>query len=166
MVTIPFGNVEIRDPSNRAMAIAYRSFRAGSGVQTMAATTETPILLLTNPSTNVVPLSIFMRKILALTAGHTAIFRFYVNPTVSANGTATTPLNLRVNANSPAAKALVYKLPTVSANGTIQGAWNASNVDTVLNEPLILDVNNSLLVTVQAQATSDMVDAQIDWSET
>jgi len=164
-MAVNFGNVEVRDPSTRALAMAYRAFRAGSGIQTMAATTETPLLILENPSGAKIPLTVFLKKLLVITSGHIGLFKLYVNPTGVTGGAAKTPLNLRVNASSPPSQALAYSLPTVSTNGTILGAWNGSNVDAILNEVLILDPGNSLLVTVTAQAISDQVDAQFDWSE-
>ena len=164
-MAITMGAVEVRDPSERAFAVAYREFAVSTGLLTIGGTSETPVIFVTNPSSNVNFLVSLLRKVLAQTVGHTALFNFYANPTVSANGTALTPVNKRVDSGAPASSMLAYKSPTVSANGSLIGSLMCGNASVMESSPLALNPNQSLLVTVQVSNASDKVQVDLEYHE-
>lgn len=168
MSAITFKNIEVRDPSLLQMCAAYRTFRVSSGATVIAAAAETPLLYINNPTANSVPLSVFLRKILDATTGHTCGFKFYSNPTVTVNGTVKTPTNLRVAApanTAPASGAQVFQSPTVSANGVEIGSASAGNTDEFLNSPIMIDAGASLLVTATPSNAGDSVVCEVQYAE-
>jgi len=129
-------------------------------------TTETPVMLLSNPATNLVSMFNFIRKMSCLTASQSIVFKVYANPTVTTAGTVITPVNLRINSASPASQMSVSYSPTISANGTVMTALPslafAANVSNVL---LMVDPGNSLLVTATASAAATALEIEQIWYE-
>jgi len=132
-------------------------------------TSETAFMLLSNPATSGKSLFMFNQNMSVNSAatGATAIFRFYINPTVTTNGTTITPNNNRVNSQSPTSLMKAYSSPTVSANGTfLVDLVTSSQIGTLQsNDFVILDPGNSLLVTLTASAANIPVGMQLTWYE-
>lgn len=136
------------------------------------ATSETPFLLLSNPAVSASAFgtgygSLFqnLRRIISLTANDTVILRAYMNPTVTANGTAKTPVNVRPgSSNTSIAK--LYESPSVSANGTLVDVIASNAFDPKDSSSLlILDPGQSLLLTVQQSAGAGVVGCSLGWFE-
>lgn len=141
---------------------------------TAAGTTETVSLLLQNPAQTTVafpsqggPSSLFvdLRRMSGITAITSAnIMRTYLNPTVTAVGTAKTPINMR-KASPNTSIASLHSGPTISANGTLIEAISSANPETIASGDLIiLDPGQSLLITLQTE-TSAVINAQLSWYE-
>jgi hypothetical protein len=142
------------------------------GNNEITSTSETALIYLNNPlvtmgsfPSNYKSLFCNLVKLICVTASETALFRVYLNPTISGAGTTETPTNLR-SASSNTSIALLELSPITSANGTliltlaaIPGLPDISNVLT------ILDPGKSLLITVQTSSTSTFIASQLSWYE-
>lgn len=108
---------------------------------------------------------------LSNTVGSMAIVRLYVNPTVTANGTAQSANPGYVGGSQAAAVALVTSAPTVTANGTLYGAEHVAGgtsgcTNTVdIAECILLAANNSLLITGDPDGTNRNLLITITWVE-
>ncbi len=140
---------------------------------TVAATTETPIILLKNPAVTTgsfpsryVSLFCDVRKLACLTVGETAILKFYISPTISGNGTPATALNLRP-ASTNLSIASLFVSPTISGNGTQFDILGSSAFDSKEshNNLIILDPGKNMLVTITASANPTAYAAQLSWWE-
>lgn len=140
-----------------------------SYVFTPASASETPVLLLKNPSGN--SLSIYLRDLLvsALAPDIGSIIRVYANPTISANGTAMTVTSFLIGGTNTTTMQ-AYRNPTVSANGTllltssILKAITAES-DREFTYARIFLANNNLLITLENSATNRDVAVTISWKE-
>jgi hypothetical protein len=137
----------------------------------LMSTAETPLMLITNPvvSSQAFPnnKSIFqgLKKLTCLTAANSVAFRIYANPTVTNVGTPQTPLNLRPASPNTSIAALSTS-PTVTSNGTLVAILGSANVAPDVSDVLtILDPGQSILVTVQASASSTYVACEMSWYE-
>lgn len=133
--------------------------------QTIAGTSETPIILLTNPASNTKSLFFNLRKLTCTTASHSAIFNFYSAPTISANGTAQTPINFRP-ASATTSSMNIYLSPTISSNGSLMSALiSANQTPDVSSVLVVLDPGQSLLTTVTVSNANDKVISEFGWYE-
>lgn len=141
------------------------------GSRTAIGTTELPVVYFRNPSGSSRTVKIV--KILANNS-HTVSsgvrFRVYINPTVSANGTALTEVALDVGSgNSPSADA--FSSPTVSANGnqiadiTAPAFMIGPSIELVPANGLQLRANNTLLITAVADGSSRIANISVWWEE-
>lgn len=138
----------------------------------IGATSETPILLLTNPAVSKTSFpsgwaALFcdLRRIGCLTAAESAVLRFYLTPTFSAAGTAKVPQNIRPGSPNVSIAALSQG-PTVSNNGVLVGTICAGALITAqADEILILDPGQSLLITAQTASSSTFVAIDLGWYE-
>ena len=106
-----------------------------------------------------------LRKLNCLTASQSAILRFYLAPTFSANGTAASIYNLRP-ASPTTPIALAYTIPTVSANGNFIGAISDPTYSSEASSLMvILDPGQSILVTMQASAAATAITTTLSWWE-
>jgi hypothetical protein len=131
-------------------------------------TSETALMYLSNSQTTSNVKAIFQNflKAIDITNSQSVIINVYVNPTISANGTALTPVNLRPASSNNSIATITYN-PTASANGTLVDAIGSSstsngNISEVLK---ILDQGQSILVTGIASAASTSVNVILQWYE-
>lgn len=127
-------------------------------------TTETPILLFKNPNAS----GIKVRFIKAIFTGASS-FYMYSNPTITTNGTALTPTNMRIKTSPVAAASTPFQSPTISANGTgIHWFSVSSQAGSFIHEMThmpILEANNNLLITAKAGANNTPVAACLIFME-
>lgn len=154
----------ILDEYNRQ---AYLGNQYILGLNNMTAgTSETNLMLVSNPSTSTKSIFVNVKRFTSLTATQEAAFRIYFNPTVTAAGTATVPVNNRTSYGTAIMQAVITTVPTTTSNGTF-GAILAStgyvpNQSNLLN---ILDPGQTMLITVQASNTGHTYAAEISWYE-
>lgn len=153
------------DPSTIERILNNLGYMITTGSSTIAGTSETPLVLITNPVINTFNLLLFTKKLVATTAGHTATLNIYANPTITGNGTPLTVSPLRVDTNAPATSMTAFTGPTVSANGTLIGSLFAGNQEDIDTIPLVVDPANSILLTITVSNASDKVTAQLAWVE-
>jgi hypothetical protein len=134
-------------------------------------TSETPLLLLSNPAlvAHSFPTgkSLFqgLKKLTCLTTGQSAIFRIYANPTVSALGTSQTPLNLRPASPNTSVAALSTS-PTVTSFGSLVAVLASAAFTPDVSDVLtVLDPGQSLLVTVQTSSATTFIACEFSWYE-
>jgi hypothetical protein len=141
------------------------------GSRSSIGTTELPVVYFRNPSGS--SRTVKIRQIIANNS-HTVSsgirFRVYVNPTVSANGTALTEVALDIGSgNTPSADA--FSSPTVSANGSQIADLSAAafltstSVNLVPSDGLQLRANNTILITAVADGSSRVANITIWWEE-
>jgi hypothetical protein len=137
-----------------------QTYTATSGAVTIAtAATETPLMLLTNPTGTTQSLFVFLKRITVLTSGSTASYKVYLGPTVTTVGTAATRVNLRPAFGNGSIAAASYS-PTISVNGTL--------IETMQTESgllCILDPGQKLLITTTVSANNTSVVGQLSWNE-
>lgn len=102
-------------------------------------------------------------------ASVTVIFKIFSNPTVSANGTTLTISN-RYRKTSPAATVMeAYTLPTVSASGvqisSFVNGQGANAVNVITGFQLVIDPNQTLLVTGAPTSNNKEAVITVVWSE-
>jgi hypothetical protein len=140
-----------------------------------AVATETPILLIKNPNGSSVTLKV-LQLILGLLAsvgsatGNNSVFRLYLDPTITVNGTVVTISNLYSKTGAPASVMTAFSSPTVTANGTKLGAYTVASQEGALFLPQsltrLLDPNHAWLITQTAivnGASTGVV--QLEWIE-
>lgn len=137
----------ILDKFNRQTYLG-NTFIVGTDINSIASTSETPIILLSNSAANNTSVFLTLKKLLCLTANQSALFKIYYDPTVTGNGTPVTPVNLK-NGSSAVANASVFTSPTTSSNGTYIAALASANVDANVSDVLqIIDPGHTMLITV------------------
>lgn len=127
------------------------SFIVPIAAKSLADTSETVVLLIKNPATSAKSIFYYLRRVSA--GANYCLFKYYLNPTISAVGSGiATPVNLRT-ACSTVSVSLCYTAPTISANGTLLSALGApAGLATVADSSvlIILDPGQNLLVTATA----------------
>jgi hypothetical protein len=138
-------------------------FVYNTGTTAISGTSETVLLLITNPSTS--KSLFFQSKKLSSLAATSATLRWYLSPTSSAPGTTQTPINMRP-ANANVSQAVVGLTPTVSANGTYVSQLNSINYYPSQDSSLlILDPGQVLLLTAQVGTGGTNVAVELIWQE-
>lgn len=138
---------------------------------TSGGSTEVNALYINNNSASGCPaqngraLFISLKKLSSLIASNSAILRVYLNPTGVSGGTPVTPLNVRP-AYPTVSVATVTSAPTATAGSslldTLCVAPLSSNSD---HDLIVVDPGQSVLITLQASATSTPMNAIIGWYE-
>jgi hypothetical protein len=142
---------------------------------TPAAAAESPFIFLKNPTGNAVNLNILSIVCAAISSlgsatGVQTVVRVYSNPTVTVNGTAMTINKQRVG-SVIASVMQAFSVPTVTANGALLDVFaissqGESTVDDIIDYTLILQPNNTLLITVQGTVNGPSeVAVVVEWSE-
>lgn len=147
-------------------------FAYSLGNTEITSTSETPLILIENPTvatssfpSGYVALFSNIRKLTCITTSQTALFRFYVNPTVTGAGTTQSVINLRP-ASATTSIATVTLSPSVSSNGTLFDSVASTAFVTSLSSSLaILDPGQNMLVTVQTSSATTFISATLGWWE-
>lgn len=163
--TVTFKQLTIRDPRDHIYVDAYRGFSVVVPPTVISGTSETVLLYVKNAGANTYVARILQKMFAVTTAGHTAVYNLYFNPTCSANGSAATVGNLHGNSAPPATTLTAFTGPTCSANGTLVESINVGNASQFSLLPLYLDPGNNLLVTVTVSNASDKALAELFWAE-
>jgi len=136
--------------------------------QTVSGTSETALLLFTNPTTNASNINkalfLYKRQLASVTSGTTAIINFYSAPTITVNGAAQTSVNKRLA--GAASSMNVYLSPTISANGTlIDSVVVGSLAQAEKADLIIVDPGLSVLMTATVSVGSSKVIVRNLWLE-
>ena len=149
-------------------AVQLREYTFAFEYNTVTSGTEYPLFYIRNPLGS--GKRMFIREIRSgnVTSGRVCLTRVYHTPTVTANGTAQTPVSMNIGGGAPAASVLVNTVPTVTGNGTRVSEIASNDQPGVLdyNWGLILNANFSLLITVQGNSNNTVVALNIIWTET
>lgn len=166
-MTTPFPKVNsMQSAENSILDYFYRQVYLGNGfilanLASLADTNEHNEILISNPSTNSKSLFFFINR---LGASGAVTSRIYYNPTVSANGTPTIPINLRP-AYSTLSSALSFTAPTISAVGTNIDTTVCGGAENESKKMIIIDPGFSILVTLQATTATITVNQELIWYE-
>ncbi|MEY2859131.1 MAG: hypothetical protein RLZZ74_3444 [Cyanobacteriota bacterium] len=164
-----YNQIPRSEPSQ--MAMQGNAFSWSNSTLTVA-TAETRLIYLVNSAANTK--TIFISTMLLAPGpdnGNYITYNFYYNPTVSANGTAQTIVNLRPG-SATASVLSVFITPTVSANGTRSHIFTVGKSDQAspmyhgkLDPYIILTPGNTLLITGSAKANGTSNLANLIWFE-
>lgn len=141
------------------------SFKVTTDFNSISGTTETPYLLLKNPSSNTYDILITHNVFGTDSASIRSIFRFYFDPTITANGTPLAPISTYSGGSSPVME--TYRSPTVSASGTRLSTviLPANTPSKGLNRFCVLPPGGAYLVTIQNSISNGQSIADVFWLE-
>ena len=125
--------------------------------------TETPILVIANPTGSGKSLFVFNKKFTTNNAN--VLVKIYFNPVLNVPGALTTPINVRTGANTTSISKC-YESMTITSNGTFVAVIPA--IALLINTDLlyIVDPGKSLLITgTQLAMDTTTVFAEIAWYE-
>ena len=140
---------------------AYSAPLAGVSLST---TNETNLIYLANAVTNSKSLFVYNRQVASSAYG--VVVKFYINPTVTNEGTPIVPVNFRTG-SAFTATGLPFSGTTTSANGTLidmmscGAGYNKSESGLLI----ILDPGQSLLMTGKAATATTVVELGIGFYE-
>jgi len=135
----------------------------------LAGTGEVDAFLFRNPSGS--GKVVYLTKLIAClisSVGAEVRIRIYRTPTITANGTAITISPARIGGSPPASISLCNSLPTISARGTLIRVFNSANTSTFtndINSRIIVEANNSFLITGQSTSTNKPLGLNLAWVE-
>jgi len=160
-------DISILDLNGR-QAYLGNCFISGTQLGSIGSTSETPYFLISNPASSGKSIFIYIKKMsVATNTAAYATFRFYQNPTVTANGSALGINNLRMNSAAISSVVKAYQAPSVSSSGTFLAdlaAANASStqVSTVVQ---VIDPGNAMMISVTESTGTVPVAIEICWYE-
>jgi hypothetical protein len=149
------------DGSITAGEVVVMEVETGKGFSVVSevlpvAATETAVFLIKNPNASGKNLKL-LNLIMGLSpsvgsaTGNNDVFRLYVDPTITTNGTALTVSNLNSETSPPATVMTAFSSPTIAANGTKLAAYDVSSSggSTLIPQggTRILGPNHSWLIT-------------------
>ena len=140
------------------------AFVASAIQATTSSTAEIPIVLLENPANSGKTLFVTTRRFVPLV--NSTVFRSYVDPIITSNGTTLPVTNMRP-ATGFTPVALAYGVPIVATDGTPASVtaalpYTAVEIDTLV----ILDPGHSMAITAQMNESSPgSCDVRVHWFE-
>jgi len=135
-----------------------------------AAGTFNPVLLLKNPAASGKRIRITRINLGVTVSNVAAIWRIFVDPTTTANGTAVTPVNLNIGgASNPATISQTFTTPTVTANGTsifrYEAGQNVSSTEIVGDALFVINPGHTLLLTGDPLSNNRNTVVTVYWTE-
>jgi hypothetical protein len=139
-----------------------------SGVTASSSGSDNPQILIKNPNGSGKYLIIQDLYCGTQVANVSVLYKVFSTPTVTTNGTAITPVNLRIG-SAVASVANAYYLPTVSSRGTqvealVQGSNNGSITMSIKGQ-IVLPPNTTILVTADPLSNNRTSSYAITWTE-
>ncbi len=137
--------------TNQSVTLSDKVFSVSTNIFPIADGAERALMLIKNPAGSGKKLEIFSISYTEVQISSArATFRAYANPTISADGTALTPVNFHIKSPPIASIMKFYKSPTVTAKGSLMHAREAgqsftSNLE--LTNHIVLNEEQSLLIT-------------------
>ena len=143
------------------------TFNSIFGYEAVGQTTEKPVFLLRNPSASGVRALITHLSFGTDSTVTRSKFRTYINPTITADGTALAEVNCSAMASPCSSMVNTFKNPTLSANGSLIACklMPADSPSDGQNRSIIVDENYDMLVTVENDVTNVKSYVQVYWVE-
>lgn len=163
----PSGSINVQDISSsyaeqdKLYSIAAEINLSGIG--------EVNAFLFRNPSGS--GKTVYLTKLITClisSVGAEVRVRVYKSPTVTSNGASITVSPARIGGSPPASLSLCTALPTISSRGTLIRVFNSANTSTFTNEidsRIIVEANNSFLITGQSTSTNKPLGLNLAWVE-
>lgn len=128
-----------------------------------------PLILIKNPSDSGKRFYLYKITFGPTLTTTVTVLRAFSNPTITANGTTQTPVNLAIGGGFGASAMQVFSLPTISANGTLihnfVEASGVSSFGAVTDFGVQLLENNNLLISAEPSANNRELSITIIWAE-
>lgn len=156
------------DTSEYYLAQQGKVYLASYDVILTASLSEASIGILKNPSGNTKNLHLLRIAIVNLSSStNDVIAKLYKNPTITANGTVSTPITNIIGGNQAVSGMSLFIPPgiTVSANGTRLYSMSIRSTPPNFNALPILVANNNLLLTVTQLVASQTINISLIWAE-
>ncbi len=131
-------------------------------------TGENPKVLIKNPIGSGKRMKIFKFALTTNVSSNNNSFRFYLNPTVTANGTPLVSNSLNYTASPTISAMQLFSVPTISNNGTILMNFIVGATSTLLvpfEKELIIDEGKQLLINVRPNTTGVTFTVVVFWIE-
>jgi hypothetical protein len=146
-----------------------QSYATSTTVSMATSGTDNPLILIRNPSGSGKVFYLWGIHCGVSVSNVLAIFRLFINPTVTVNGVSQTPVSLNGGGGAGASSMLVTTLPTVTANGSqIENGVTGQNSDTMqMGDGFIIEIqaNNSILLTGNPGSNARNAELAIKWVE-
>lgn len=175
---IPLGNslddfgrraLHTKQSSLEQLALLNQSFMVTTNLITIPTAAETGFLLIKNPSASGKLVRIFHLSVGLLFNNQNGIFRFYVNPTITADGTGLSEVNCRQSSSPIVGVATAFSLPTTTSFGTLFHAipiqQNSSMIPLLLPPFMTIEPGINFLVTVDNAANNMPAVTNAMWLE-
>ncbi len=148
--------------------ISESSFSLTTDFISISGTTETPHVLIKNPSSSIKSIEITSIKLGDDSESYGSTFRIYSNATVTTNGTALTTVNNLFTASASASISEAYKLPTVSSNGSLHEVvlLPSDHPPKGIGRIFVIEPGNNLFITVENGISNLKSMVEIYWLET
>lgn len=149
-------------------AAASNDYAADTGERAATtASTDNPIMLLVNLSTNTVNMRLNSRTFGCNVTNVQVTYRTFVDPVVSSSGTAISIAN--ISASTTPAQAQAFYLPTVTSRGTaIESLPNGQNAGALVtndNKTITLAPGKKMLLTANPASNNRNVYMSVKWTE-
>jgi len=138
--------------------------------QNSATTAETSLMLINNP--NASGGTMWIRRIYmdCVTKGGSIEPRFYISPTITANGTSVAPVSGYIKTSPATSVMKFYTLPTTTAFGTkiktLSTGKDANSMLVDVGYGIVLAPNTNLLITGVGDANNRILATSIEYAET
>jgi hypothetical protein len=144
-------------------------FSAAADVNATTAGTNNPLILIKNPTESGKNIFIWSCRLGSSVTNTSMGFKFFINPTITTNGTTLTPVNRNVGGSNPATISQAFTLSTISASGTLLDiadvGQNNSSIGTNQDLTIILNPGNNLLITGSPSSNNRNASVTIVWQE-
>lgn len=163
----PDGSINVQDVSS-SYAEQDKLYSIAAEIN-LSGTGEVDAFLFRNPSGS--GKTVYLTNLIAClisSVGAEVRIRVYKSPTVTANGTTITISPARIGGSPPASISLCTSLPTISSRGTLIRVFNSANTSTFTDEidsRIIVEANNSFLITGQSTSTNKPLGLNLAWAE-
>lgn len=147
---------------------AGKMFSTTTDVVSAASTNETPFLLFVNPVGS--GKSVRLENVLfsaTVANGEYTVYRCYLDPTVTTNGTPIPVTGNRQTGQSPSVVS-AYLLPTISVNGTIFFAMSSASGNTessLSGFSQWIEAGHRMMCTTKQKAANDVSGITLQWAE-
>jgi hypothetical protein len=161
----------VSSQSSTATAVDLgQSFGLAFDFSLPTAGTFNPVLLLKNPIGSGKRIRITRLNVGLTIANVSGIWRVFANPTVSANGTAISPVNLNVGgASNPATISQTFTTPTITANGAslfrYESGQNMNSTEVIGDALFVINPGNVMLLTGDPLSNNRNTVITVYWTE-
>ena len=148
--------------ANKVYTIAEQMAMASSAA-------DNPLILIKNPAASGKILYLYKVIVACSVTNVATVFKYFANPTITANGAAVTASNNNIGGGGPASVMLTYSLPTITANGTIYSiqtyGQNSNSISVVEDMSIAINPGSNFLITGKPGSNNREATITVVWAE-
>ena len=156
------GNVSALVSANKVYSFPINVNQASSAL-------DNPLILIKNPLASGKVFYWYKLSFGLTISNNLTNFKIWASPTITANGTAGTPVSNNIGGGAPASVIEIYSLPTISSNGTLLHTFisgqNQNSINIVDDFSILLQDNNDLLITGRPESNNRVAAITMVWAE-